>query len=121
MTDEQAIDEVVRRTGVERFRSLCSEANTLPPPNSRADYLRHVRELARPPTAAEQAANLGRSLFAWATSGFAMTTDDERSARLSVCAGCEHWDAAPRRCRLCGCYTDAKIALKTEHCPINKW
>lgn len=57
MTDREAIDEVVRRTGVERFRFLCSELNTHAVPNSRDDYLRHIRELAAgpPPTEAPSA------------------------------------------------------------------
>jgi hypothetical protein len=82
---------------------------------------RSAREHGNYPPIAEQAANLGHAFFAWATSGFAMATEGERAARLFICAYCEHWDASDRRCRLCGCYTDAKIALKTEHCPINKW
>jgi hypothetical protein len=33
-----ALDLVIERTRVERYRHLCSEANTLPPPNAPADW-----------------------------------------------------------------------------------
>ena len=36
------LDEAIRATGVERYRWLCSDANTLPPPNSRDDWRRFI-------------------------------------------------------------------------------
>jgi hypothetical protein len=38
MTYLQALEIVVRNTGVDRYRHLCSEANTLPPPNDYEAY-----------------------------------------------------------------------------------
>jgi hypothetical protein len=46
MTDAEAIDLAVRLTGLERFRVLCSPANTLPAPNAPADFLHHCRAIA---------------------------------------------------------------------------
>lgn len=39
------LDAVIASTGVERYRHLCSAANTLPPPNAPEDWRRFVRHL----------------------------------------------------------------------------
>jgi hypothetical protein len=41
---EATLEEAVRATRVERYRWLCSEANTLPMPNSREDWRRFILE-----------------------------------------------------------------------------
>lgn len=46
MSDLDAVLEaVVASTGVGRYRHLCSDANTLPAPNSAADWRRFIRDL----------------------------------------------------------------------------
>lgn len=124
MTDQEVIDRAVQIMGVERYRWLCSEANTHPTPNSREDWLRFVREIAEAPTSAyppamEQAGNLSRALWDWTVSGFSMASEVERNRRLEICTGCEFFAAG--RCRKCGCFTQPKAAIKTSHCPIGKW
>ncbi len=110
-----------------RWPVFCGWAAEDPPDEAKIRHIRnrssgdispHV-EPPPPPTAAQMAASLGHALFDWAVSGFSMASDEERARRLSICAGCEHWDGA--RCKLCGCYTEYKVRMKTEHCPINKW
>lgn len=53
MTDAEfdaALDEVIARTGVSRYRHLVSDANTLPAPNDPATWRRWVvAEAARDP------------------------------------------------------------------------
>jgi tetratricopeptide (TPR) repeat protein len=39
--------------------------------------------------------------------------------RLRTCVSCEHHTGL--RCRLCGCFTNAKAWLPHEKCPIGKW
>jgi hypothetical protein len=46
---------------------------------------------------------------------------EEISARLSICAKCEFFQASPMKCLKCGCYLNLKTRLETEHCPISKW
>ena len=41
-----ALDLVIARTGVERYRHLCSEANTLPCPNDCETWRRWIRSEA---------------------------------------------------------------------------
>jgi hypothetical protein len=41
---DAALDEAIRSTGIERYRHLTSEANTLPSPNSREDWRRFIAE-----------------------------------------------------------------------------
>lgn len=69
------------------------------------------------PPLATQAVNLAGAFWDWAISGFTMASDEEQARRRSICATCPRWDASGRRCTLCGCYTEAKIQLKTSHCP----
>jgi hypothetical protein len=78
----------------------------------------HAREY---PSPARQAASLAASLWEWATSGFRTAGDAEQARRRAICEGCPRWAAAARRCTLCGCYTEAKIRLKTERCPEGRW
>lgn len=52
MTDSEAIDEAIRRTGVERYRFLCSAGNPHPSPNSAADHIRLMHEIAAKPSPA---------------------------------------------------------------------
>ena len=73
------------------------------------------------PTLAGQAASLGRALWDWAISGFSMASDEEVARRRSICAGCPRWEAGARRCTLCGCATDYKTRMRTEHCPEARW
>lgn len=44
---------------------------------------------------------------------------DAQRARLDVCRGCEHHTGL--RCRICGCFTAAKVKMAHEKCPIGKW
>lgn len=47
MTDAEfsaLLDEAVSATGIVRYRHLCSDANTLPRPNSRDDWRRFIAE-----------------------------------------------------------------------------
>lgn len=50
--------------------------------------------------------------------------------RLEICNSCEHKTKvkstyAPgkliARCKECKCFIRAKVLIKNEHCPINKW
>jgi hypothetical protein len=41
--------------------------------------------------------------------------------RNSICEMCEEFINYSRKCRVCGCYMDLKLAFKATKCPINKW
>ncbi len=84
--------------------------------------LEQVRgEPAGYPPLATQAGNLAGALWSWAVSGFSMASDEEQERRQIICLNCDQWSNG--RCRLCGCYTSAKVRLRTEHCPLPepKW
>jgi hypothetical protein len=51
MTDSEALAEAIRRTGITRYRFLCSADNTLGPPNDPATWRRfmHILAGATPP------------------------------------------------------------------------
>jgi len=57
-----------------------------------------------------------------AISGEAVTVPaDVEASRQAVCAACEHWDGEKARCKQCGCFTNFKIKLATQSCPLGKW
>lgn len=39
--------------------------------------------------------------------------------RLKICGTCKHWVAS--RCKVCGCFMEAKARFKALKCPIGKW
>lgn len=43
-----------------------------------------------------------------------------REKRLEVCNKCPELTDL-RRCQKCGCFMDAKTALKGASCPLGKW
>lgn len=100
-----------------------------------AEYRELAIELIKPlrKTLAEQntpsvpamAKNLATSVTQWAGSGFRMASEEDAASRLSVCNGCEFWNAEAfgntGRCMKCGCSTQAKIRLSTSRCPVGKW
>jgi len=52
-------------------------------------------------------------------SGFKTTPPDVQQKRIQTCAVCEHHTGL--RCKVCGCFTQAKSRLLHEDCPIGKW
>ncbi len=73
------------------------------------------------PSAGAMAASLARSFWDWAVSGFSAAPHEAQRERLNACIACPEWDSGARRCRICGCFTDVKVRLRTERCPIGKW
>lgn len=52
--------------------------------------------------------------------------------RLSVCNGCENYNAKQKKCKVCGCYMEVKVKARTNfnpkkmrneitHCPNGFW
>lgn len=60
---------------------------------------------------------------AFVESGCATVDQAEFDQRHSICQDCEHFDAAQDRCRSCGCLTNIKLWMASEHCPLPepKW
>jgi hypothetical protein len=69
----------------------------------------------------EQARNaagaLVRVVVAAAKGQAVMVPAEALEERRAICAACPNFDAAAGRCRLCGCYTAAKLRTATEQCP----
>jgi hypothetical protein len=83
---------------------------------------------------AEKVANASRAIVrvgaAAATGAEIRVSDEEKTRRLTLCLGCEHFTGErsqdPRgkvegSCAKCGCTARWKTRLATEHCPIAKW
>jgi hypothetical protein len=41
--------------------------------------------------------------------------------RLTICAGCPHFEAKLQRCKLCGCMMQLKARLPQAKCPDRRW
>jgi len=41
--------------------------------------------------------------------------------RLSICRGCEYFEAHYSRCSKCGCIMPVKVRLPKMKCPVGKW
>jgi len=62
---------------------------------------------------------LTNALAAWVSKGMPITPPEELKARQEACNSCEHFTG--NKCKLCGCFTQAKLRMATEKCPIGKW
>jgi Family of unknown function (DUF6171) len=120
MTDDEAINEAVRRTGHERFRTLVVE---------RPEYWAVVRQIAgcepAPPAEYpplwEQAASAVGAAVTFVASGFATVDDETYTARLAVCNDCPDFAGDADRCRICGCSMRLKARAAAMRCPAGKW
>ena len=80
-------------------------------------------ELPSMPPVSRQVLNLreavGRVLKAFVAGEQVVADKSTRDERIAICESCDQLSGA--RCAKCGCYTNKKIILQTEHCPIGKW
>jgi tetratricopeptide (TPR) repeat protein len=65
------------------------------------------------------AASAAKSMARFFGSGLRTATPQTHRIRLRTCAACEHHTGV--RCRLCGCFTNAKAWMRHEECPAGKW
>lgn len=82
------------------------------------------QEAAEPkkyPSLWEQATSAAKSAVGFAASGFKMASMELVEQRLTVCRACDRYDAAPKRCRECGCFVEVKARAETAVCPIGRW
>ena len=81
------------------------------------------------PTLPQRVAHYATALRKWRAAGYPTRTDEEVAACLAECEEpCPKWDAAKRRCKVCGCNVNAsgfavanKARMATEVCPLYKW
>ena len=52
-------------------------------------------------------------------SGLKISPAEVSRQRLDTCRTCEHHTGI--RCRVCGCFTSAKVKILSEVCPLGKW
>jgi hypothetical protein len=122
---EAALAEAIRRTGVGHYRYLCLGH---PDPKVREEYRELVWRIAEAPqqaypSALEMAGNALSAAARFVASGFPTVDESEYDRRLSLCRQCPQFDPQTSRCRLCGCKTQLKLRMATEHCPADtpKW
>ena len=47
--------------------------------------------------------------------------EEKQTERLNICATCEHYESNDKRCKLCGCFMEAKVKFVSSSCPVLKW
>lgn len=105
-------------TGHARFCTLAAEGH--------AGYISMLCGDDAPPATSfppliVQAGNLAGAVGRFVASGMEMSTGSERTRRMEICGGCAFF--AEGRCSKCGCSLAAKVAMASEHCPLDppKW
>jgi hypothetical protein len=90
---------------------------------AKINQLRAAREPM--PSIGAVASNLAQSVLRNAQSvaaGNPLKIDEVTAqSRLSICKGCEFYNAMQERCMRCGCFMAVKTHLKAEKCPVGKW
>jgi hypothetical protein len=123
MTWEEALVIVLERTKHEPYRKLCADEH----PAHEAWRRRMIEKAtgeapASYPGLFAMAGNLagalGRAIDAAVHGEPVLVPAEVIEARQAICAACPEWVAEARRCRICGCYTDAKLRLACEQCPL---
>ena len=83
-----------------------------------------LRKKFTTPSFAKQALSLGRAVANECRSmaaGVDPVSEDVKSDRLAICAGCEFFIVGENRCSKCGCKLAAKAAMRSQSCPLGKW
>ena len=73
----------------------------------------------KPASLVGMAASFTKSMVKFAASGFQTVDQEIHDVRAGVCADCQYADGT--KCTLCGCFTDKKVWLPHEDCPIGRW
>jgi hypothetical protein len=50
-----------------------------------------------------------------------LVSEEEATARMSICEECPSLLKATRQCKECGCFMKLKTKLKKAECPLGKW
>ncbi len=119
MTLEDALQIVIERTGVERYRYLCLEQPDEAERLVWSDWI--IAQAQNKPSFARKAVTLFDTLKTWIKSGAPIADRTERARRRSICEHCPRFDAEMKRCTVCGCSTSIKPWLRTATCPEGRW
>ena len=63
----------------------------------------------------------GKALMSGITGHGIRASENTIQQRKNICFSCPNYLPDSKRCKLCGCYTEVKLTLKTESCPENRW
>jgi len=111
-------DEGFRKSLIQAFDwdGECPYGFTLDnlPKKSKSPSMPPMRQQVRNLTEA-----VGRAVKAFATGEQVIANEELRKERISICEECNQLSGT--RCAKCGCYTNKKIILQTEKCPIGRW
>jgi hypothetical protein len=120
---QESLEHNIVLTGTESYRAKCNESH----PKHEAWRAEMIRMATEPPiqyppisTQIKNAIGAtGRAIAAVATGKPVLVPDSVYQEREAKCVAnrCGQYDAAQRRCFLCGCKTQAKLRAAQEECP----
>jgi hypothetical protein len=124
LTWEESLELNVARTGTTSYRTKCAESH----PNHEHWRKEMIRMATAPapqyPPLTQQAGNAiaaaVRAGIAMATGNPAFVPDSVYRERKTICEAnpCGKYDAAQRRCTICGCKTQLKLTGAQEECAL---
>ncbi|QEH36163.1 hypothetical protein OJF2_47230 [Aquisphaera giovannonii] len=105
----------------EQLRRFRDEAAALPAAMAPGAILAGAGPPVAPagPGLLRMAISATRAMAAFVASGMKATPAEVRDDRLATCRACEHHTGL--RCRVCGCFTEAKSRMAHERCPLGRW
>lgn len=76
----------------------------------------------------KRAGRYTKAVSKWIAAGRPTRSQDEIDALLAICQTCRQYNAQHAACAKCGCSVNNqasglanKLAMVTEHCPLEKW
>ena len=82
-----------------------------------------TEDISHFPSAFQQLRNLGKEMWNSGKNAVrglpVLATADVAFERITICQGCEFFNAG--RCEKCGCFMNTKTQLASATCPLDKW
>lgn len=78
------------------------------------------------PDVKEQGKNLAKFTFEVVKDAVSLSKPlfvgkDIQEERLQKCNTCKYYEKKQKRCKLCGCFMEAKVKFASSSCPDDKW
>lgn len=85
------------------------------------DAYAHLVAKYNPPSVLAMAGSAVMAAGKWAAAGLPEASQEQLAKRQAECRACDRWDSRAERCLECGCYTQIKLRMATERCPLGRW
>lgn len=80
---------------------------------------RQKADKPKPPGVLKLAENFAKAVAEHVADGLATVEVEQLEERLTACSICDQRTGT--RCAVCGCHLERKAALRSSHCPLDRW